>query len=136
MSDRRDFLKKSAFITAGALLATGKKVFASGGAFPSGVVYTKQNPGRWAKKVAIHVPKVHVEGRKVTIQTMHPMSKKHYIVRHTLVSYGGKVIGAKTFYPTDKKPVSSYEIEPEQGKRFYATSFCNLHDFWVTEFTM
>jgi superoxide reductase len=136
MSDRRNFLRKSALITAGVILATGKKVFASESGFPPGVIYTRENPGMWAQKVEIHAPRVQVEGRKVTIQTLHPMTEKHYIVRHTLVTLDGKVLGSKTFYPVDKKAVSHYEVEPGHGTRFYATSFCNLHDFWVTPFTL
>ena len=60
------------------------------------------------------------------------MSAEHYIVRHTLVSSDGEVLGTKTFSPSDNEAVSVYELEtvPEH---IYATSFCNLHDFWVTK---
>jgi len=136
MNDRRDFMKKSALITAGAVLATGTNVFASGSTLPAGVIYTKENPGKWAKKVGSHAPRVRVEGQKITIETVHPMSDKHYIVRHTLVTWNGEVVGAKTFYPADKKAESSFEVEAGHGSKFYATSFCNLHDFWVTPFTL
>jgi len=134
MNDRRDFLKKSIFLTAGMVVAKSATAFASPGGFPSGVVYTKDNPGKWAKKVGSHAPEVKVEGKKVTLTTKHPMSEKHYIVRHTLVAADGTVLGSKTFYPSDKKAVSTYELPSDHGSRFYATSFCNLHDFWVTEF--
>jgi superoxide reductase len=136
MNERREFLKKSALITAGAFLATGESVFASESGFPPGVIYTRENPGMWADKVEIHVPKVRVEGRKVTMQTVHPMTQEHYIVRHTLVTLDGKVLGSKTFYPADKKAESSYEVDSTPGTRLYATSFCNLHDFWVKPFTV
>ncbi len=134
MNDRRDFLKKSIFLTAGMVVAKSATAFASQGGFPSGVVYTKDSPGKWAKKVGSHAPEVKVEGKKVTLTTKHPMSERHYIVRHTLVSADGKVLGSKTFYPSDKEAVSTYELPSNHGSRFYATSFCNLHDFWVTEF--
>jgi len=134
MSDRRDFLKKSIFLAAGMVVAKSATALASTGDFPSGIVYTKDNPGKWAKKVGSHAPEVKVEGKKVTLTTKHPMSEKHYIVRHTLVSAEGKVLGSKTFYPADKKAVSTYELPSNLGFKFYATSFCNLHDFWVTEF--
>lgn len=133
MTNRRDFFKKTALFTAGAVLATGKTAFAGGSSMPLGVIYTRENPGKWAKKVGSHAPKVRVEDGKVTIQTVHPMTEKHYIVRHTLVTTDGKVIGAKTFYPSDKRAESSYQVEAGAGSKFYATSFCNLHDFWLTE---
>jgi len=100
MNDRRDFLKKSIFLTAGMAVAKSATAFASPGGFPSGVVYTKDNPGKWAKKVGSHAPEVKVEGKKVTLTTKHPMSEKHYIVRHTLVAADGTVLGSKTFYPS------------------------------------
>ena len=134
MNDRRDFLKKSIFLAAGMVVAKSATAFASSGDFPSGVVYTKDNPGKWAKKVGSHAPEIRVDGNKVMLTTKHPMSEKHYIVRHTLVSADGKVIGSKTFYPSDKEAVSIYELSPDHGNRFYATSFCNRHDFWVTKF--
>ena len=136
MNDRRDFLKKSALVAGGIVVAGFKGTHAHAGTFPAGIVYTSGNPGIWAKKAGSHAPKVNVEGKKITITTMHPMTEKHYIVRHTLVSQDGKVLGEKTFYPTDKKAVSTYDLSSDHGTGFYATSFCNLHDFWLTEFTV
>ena len=122
----------------GLLLYNSGKAFASitksAGRFPSGVVYTRENPGKWAAKVGSHAPEVSVQGKSVTITTVHPMMEKHYIVRHTLVSADGKVLGEKTFYPSDAKAESTYEISGGYKSKLYATSFCNLHDFWVTEF--
>ena len=135
MHSRRDFLKKSGFVAVGMVIGHSAKAFASSESFPGGIIYTKKNPGKWAKKVATHAPKVSVEGKNVTITTKHPMSEKHYIVRHTLVSADGKVLGEKTFYPSDKIAVSTFELPDDHGSRLYATSFCNLHDFWLTEFT-
>ena len=136
MNDRRNFLKKSVFLAAGMVAAKSATAFASPapGDFPSGIVYTKDSPGKWAKKVGSHAPEIKVEGSKVTLTTRHPMSEKHYIARHTLVSADGTVLGSKTFYPSDKSAVSTYELPSGHGSKLYATSFCNLHDFWVTEF--
>jgi len=78
-----------------------------------------------------HLPLVSVKDKKVTILTKHPMSEKHYIVRHTLVAADGTVLGEKTIYPTDKKAESDYELPDGHGSVLYATSFCNKHDFWV-----
>ena len=136
MMDRRGFIKASSL--AAVSLAFPGLADARGTTlcYPPGVFYTRKYPGVWAKKVGSHAPRVKVEGCKVTIITLHPMSRKHYIVRHTLVTEDGEVLGAKTFTPEDKKPVSTYDIPKGKGKRFYATSFCNLHDFWITEFTV
>lgn len=97
-----------------------------------GIVYTKENPGKWAKKVGGHLPEIVIEGKKVTITTDHGMSAKHFIVRHTLVSKDGEVIGEKTFTPDDDA-VSSYTLPEGYTGKLYATSFCNKHDFWLAE---
>jgi len=140
MNKRRNFLKKSILVAAGMMAGGYSKAFASqkketSTAFPSGIVYTRENPGKWAKKVGSHAPRIKMEGKRVTITTMHPMSEKHYIVRHTLVSEEGKVLGEKTFYPSHKA-VSTHELPADHGSRLYATSFCNLHDLWVTVFNV
>ncbi|NIM97345.1 MAG: desulfoferrodoxin [candidate division Zixibacteria bacterium] len=135
MDNRREFLKKSVLMAAGMVVGSSAKALASSGKFPEGIVYTAESPGKWAGKAGSHAPKVKVDGLKVTITTKHPMSEKHYIVRHTLVTAEGKVIGEKTFYPSDKEAVSTYQLEAYHSPKMYATSFCNLHDLWVTEFT-
>ncbi len=136
MKTRRQFLKAALLAGSAVALSHTGKVSASGGDALPGIVYTRDNPGRWAKKVGSHAPKVSVKGKTVTIRTAHPMSERHYIVRHTLVSADGKVLGEKTFYPTDKTALSSYQLPENAGTRFYATSFCNLHDFWMTAFSV
>ena len=136
MVDRRRFLKTTLVMTAGCVAGKSATTSASAGPFPTGVVYTKEDPGRWAKKVGSHAPEITVDGSKVKIVTKHPMSENHYIVRHTLVSADGKVVGEKTFRPTDRKALSIFDIPADAGTHFYATSFCNLHDFWVVEFTI
>ena len=138
MKDRREFLKRSIMVAGGMALCNSGKAFASvtksSWRFPAGIVYTRQNPGKWAAKKGSHAPEVSVKGKNVTITTMHPMLEKHYIVRHTLVSADGKILGEKTFYPSDPKAESTYELPEKYTSTLYATSFCNLHDFWVTEF--
>ncbi|WP_320169604.1 desulfoferrodoxin family protein [Maridesulfovibrio sp.] len=130
MTSRRKFISLSVAAAAAALVPAGKAEAASP-KFPSNVVYTEKDPGVWAKKAATHLPQVERKDNKVVIRTLHPMTKEHYIVRHTLVDDKGNVIGAKTFSNTDKKAVSRFEL-PEGAKgTYYATSFCNKHDFWV-----
>ncbi|MBC8554837.1 MAG: twin-arginine translocation signal domain-containing protein [Candidatus Brocadiales bacterium] len=141
MSNRRTFLKSSLAVAAG--FAVGHISPVSAGqtcSYPKGIVYTKQNPGKWSGKTGGHVPNVKAEGNKVTVTTTHGMSEAHYIVRHTLVSKCGKVLGEKTFSPSDTEAKSVFDL-PETNSKFawdttklYATSFCNKHDLWVAEF--
>jgi superoxide reductase len=135
MKNRRDFLKTSLAISAGVVATNITPAFASTTAFPNGIIYTKDNPGKWAKKVGAHLPIVTVDGKQVTIETKHGMSEKHYIVRHTIVSGNGEVLGEKTFYPTDENALSVLKLE-EKHSVLYATSFCNKHDLWVAEFSV
>ena len=75
-----------------------------------------------------------IKGDKVIIITNHPMTKKHYIVRHTLVTEKGDIIGERTFYPEDKRAESQFRMPKGYKGILFATSFCNLHDFWITKF--
>ena len=134
MINRRYFLKGSFLAAAGLAVINPSKMLASDNNKFSGVVYTKDDAGKWSKKVKSHAPVATVEGNKVTVKTTHGMSEKHYIVRHTIVGKDGTVLGEKTFYPKDEKAVSVFELE-NMPKSFYATSFCNLHDLWVSEYS-
>jgi len=117
-------------------LAVSKSVFAAkkSKAIASGLIYSANNAGMWSEKVGSHAPKVEIEGSMVGIKTVHGMSERHYIVRHTLVTENGEVIGSETFYPEDEEAISTHELLADAKGKFYATSFCNKHDFWVTEF--
>ncbi|WP_417909139.1 desulfoferrodoxin family protein [Candidatus Electronema sp. PJ] len=130
---RRDFLKTAAAVASVAAVGSTASAFAADAA-PSlaGVVYTKEQPGQWKGKEGTHAPQVKVEGGKVSIITSHPMSAEHFIVRHTLVLADGVVVGGKTFAATDK-PESSFDLPKDYKGKICATSFCNLHDFWLTE---
>lgn len=136
MTDRRNFIKTTLTVASGMALGQASTVFAAAGSCPAGIVYTAEIPGQWSKKVKGHVPQVSIDGKKVTITTDHAMSDEHYIVRHTLVSEDGKVLGAKTFSPSEEDAVSTYELPEGQVSKLYATSFCNKHDLWVTEVTL
>ena len=130
---RRMFLEGS-LVTVSATVLPGVRNAGSSVQPYGGIIYTKENPGKWREKISSHAPQISVEGRKVTITTPHPMSQGHYIVRHTLVLKDGSVAGEKTFFPVkDTKAVSTFELPEGYTSSFYATSFCNLHDLWVTE---
>jgi superoxide reductase len=136
MNGRRDFLKGSAIaVSALALGGVSTRVSASQGASFAGVIYTKDNPGTMAAKVKSHAPEVNVAGSKVSLKTVHPMSAEHHIVRHTLVLFDGTVVGGVTFQPTDKAE-SFFDLPAGYKGKVYATSFCNKHDFWLTEFSV
>lgn len=140
MSNRRAFLKSSLAVAAGMAVGHVSPVSADSDSFPKGVVYTKEYPGKWSKKVGGHLPNVKVEGNKVTVTTTHGMTDEHYIVRHTVVSRSGDVLGEKTFSPSDAEAKSVFELSGADSKyvwdtrTLYATSFCNKHDLWVAEF--
>lgn len=134
MTDLRDFLKTTAVAASVIAIGSTATVFASTAPY-AGVVYTKDQPGQWTKKVGSHAPEVKVEGGKVLLITKHPMSEAHYIVRHTVVLADGTFVGGKTFSAADK-PESSFELPPGYKGKAYATSFCNKHDMWLTEFTV
>ena len=134
MQNRRAFLKTTA-ATASLLAVSSlpQRAVAADVKFKN-IIYTRDNPGRWEGKQRTHVPQVNVTGSKVAVVTNHPMSEEHFIVRHTLVLANGTYVGSKTFTPADK-PQSEYELPAGYKGKFYVTSFCNLHDFWLAEVT-
>lgn len=136
MYDRRDFLKTTAAAVSVMALTSAPLAFASSSTEYKNVIFTQDDPAKWAGKEGIHVPMVTVAGNKVTVATTkHPMFEDHFIVRHTLVLSDGTYIGGTTFMPTDK-PESTYELPAGYKGKIHATSFCNLHDFWLTETTV
>ena len=138
MTDRRRFIQTTLTVASGIALGQASTAFAasSDSSCSEGIIYTAKNPGKWANKVGGHEPQVSVQGNQVTITTDHGMSERHYIVRHTLVDSNGKVLGAKTFYPPDDEPVSTFKLPEGYTGKLQATSYCNKHDLWVAEFTV
>jgi superoxide reductase len=132
MKSRRDFLKGSLIVAGAAVVGRAVQVEAAG-PFPAGLVYTKTAPGRWAGKEGAHVPRVTLEGGKIKVVTPHPMTKEHYIVKHTLLTPEGKVLGEKTFFYTDPVAESTYELPSGMKGTLWVTSFCNIHDLWLAE---
>jgi superoxide reductase len=133
---RREFLKGSLVLAGAAAVAGGALRVQAASTFPAGLIYTREAPGRWTGKEGAHAPKVTVEERKIKVVTPHPMTEKHFIVKHTLITPDGKVIGEKTFANTEPAAESSYELPAGFKGTLWATSFCNLHDLWLTEFTV
>jgi superoxide reductase len=135
MQDRRDFLKGS-LVAAGVAVAAGIGRAQTAAKFPPGLVYTKDAPGRWAGREGTHVPKATLEGKSLKVVTPHTMSEKHYIVKHTVLTTDGKLIGEKTFAPTDTAAESSFALPDGFKGTLWITSFCNIHDLWLSEFTV
>jgi superoxide reductase len=138
---RRSFLKGTLSVaTIATVSSTTSNVFAndahSAQTSMLGIIYTQENPGKWAKKVGGHLPSIEINEQQVTIKTDHGMSSKHYIVRHTLVTQDGQTIGDKTFTPDDDEAISSYTLPAGYKGKLFATSFCNKHDFWLAEITV
>ena len=134
MINRRDFLKTTAVAASTVAISSTATAFA-GSPSHAGIVYSKDQQGQWEGKAGSHAPEVNVEGGKVTVTTVHPMTEAHFIVRHTVVLADGKVIGSATFTAADK-PVSTVELPKGYKGKACATSFCNKHDLWLTEFTV
>ena len=136
MKERRDFLKSSLTATTGLLAATAIPAIAKENSVKNIFAYSASEPGRWEGKAGSHAPVVSVNGNSVIVETKHGMAEMHYIVKHTVVTESGEVLGEQVFFPkTDKKAISTYEIKGKHTK-LYALSFCNLHDLWVSEFTV
>jgi superoxide reductase len=134
MTRRRDFLKKT-LLAGGAVAVAGKAGFGAAMAFPAGLVYTQDAPGRWKGREGAHVPKATVTGETIKVVNSHPLTKNHYIVKHTLLTPDGKVLGEKTF-SSDDVPSSSFALPPGFRGTLWVTSFCNLHDLWLAEITV
>jgi superoxide reductase len=135
MNERREFLKGILVVAGAAAVGSAMQVQAAS-TLPIGFIYTKESPGRWAGREGSHAPKVTVEGRNVKVVTPHRMTEIHFIVKHTLVTPEGKFIGEKSFANTDPAAESSYELPDGFKGTLWATSFCTLHDLWLTELTV
>lgn len=134
MNGRRDFLKK-ALAAGGAAAVVGAARLNAAPTFPPGIVYTQDAPGRWKGREGAHVPKASVSEGTVKVVNTHPVTPAHYIVKHTLLTPEGKVLGEATFAHTDT-PESTHTLPAGFKGTIWVTSFCNLHDLWLAEVTI
>ncbi|HHJ35744.1 MAG TPA: hypothetical protein ENJ87_08250 [Gammaproteobacteria bacterium] len=97
-----------------------------------GVFYTKESPGRWAKKAGAHSPVLEKTASGVHVVTGHPMNQgKHWIIKHVLLDSDFNFIAENIFDPAkDKAPISDFSLSGRSGA-VYALSVCNLHDSWL-----
>jgi len=133
--DRRTFLLNSTATAAIATLGNTAQAAIEDALPAVNLLFTKEHAGRWQSKKGTHVPNIKVTGNLVKISTDHGQSKKHFIVRHTLLLEDGTVVGAKTFTANDA-PISEHELPADYKGRIFATSFCNQHDLWLAETTL
>ena len=81
-----------------------------------------------------HVPKINIDGNKVTVDvgismgTPHPMTEEHHIKWINLIGndYYEKII----LKPGDE-PKATFEVEDTSG--LWAREYCNLHGLWKSE---
>jgi len=138
--DRRSFIRlavagSAAGIIAPEIVLAGSKKISSD-PMSGGVFYTKDSPGRWAKKAGPHSPIIQTssgkDGLVVDVVTSHPMKGyEHYIVKHMLLDKDFNFIDEKVFDPMKDSPVSQFTLKSHSGP-LYALSVCNLHDSWLT----
>jgi len=101
-----------------------------------GVYYTKESPGRWAKKIGGHLPNIEVvkgdSATVVKIVTAHEMDPyAHYIVKHMVLDSDFNFIAEHMFDPTtDKAPISEISVGTYRGV-VNVLSVCNKHDTWL-----
>jgi len=134
---RREFV---GLLSAGATLASLAPGIATAASdcpqMAGGVYYTKDSPGRWAKKAGGHLPQLEIassdEGRLVKVMTAHEMRAfEHYIVKHVMLDQNYRFIAEHLFDPRkDSVPVSQFKLGNYQG-RLHVLSVCNKHDTWL-----
>lgn len=136
--ERRDFIRLSV-ASAGASLITPTLTLAAGdeqATTSRDIYYTKEAPGRWAGKVATHLPTIEITKAEdittVKIVTPHEIKGyEHYIVKHVLLDKNYKFIDEHLFDPTkDSAAVSTFTLKNYSGAVF-ALSLCNKHDLWL-----
>jgi superoxide reductase len=142
MMNRRGFIRLGALGSVAGLFAP-RWVLAGGieeklnTPLAGGVYYTKEAPGRWAKKVGGHLPTIETQAGaggalQVRVVTSHEMKGyEHYIVKHILLNENLEFIEENRFDPMrDKAPISTFTLASYSGP-LYALSMCNKHDVWI-----
>ena len=137
--DRRSFIRIGMAGAATGIIAPkivlagsmGNKI--SNNSMAGGLYYTKESPGRWAKKAGSHSPILEKTDSGVRVVTGHPMkANQHWIVKHILLDSDFKFITENIFDPNKHKAaISNFSLSGQSGA-VYALSVCNLHDSWLT----
>ena len=104
-------------------------------------IYSRKNPGPWAKLSAIHEPKVEWSSRKVGLEDIrilklsfsHPSSEKEgRLEKIYLADKDGLVIGYKIFTAKDKNYKAEFQLN---GVINYVKIYieCSRHGLWGAE---
>jgi superoxide reductase len=135
--NRRQFFTLAAAGTATSIIAPQTVLASHHSSMAGGLYFTKEAPGRWAKKAGGHIPKVEVSGSDVHVLTPHGMKDyKHYIVKHIILDADYAFIAEKVFDPTvDNIASSDFSLGSYKGD-IHVLSVCNLHDTWVADATV
>jgi len=130
--DRRNFIRTATVASAAGILAPTTVLASSNNNMAGGLYLTKEQPGRWDKKVGGHLPAVEVAGKKVKVTTAHGMTDySHYIIKHQILDKDFNFLAENMFDPKkDKTPVSEFDLGNYSGK-VYVLSVCNKHDTWM-----
>jgi len=134
--ERRDFIRLSVASAGASLIAPTLAAGDEQATASRDIYYTKDAPGRWAGKVATHLPTIEItkaeDTATVKIVTPHEMKGyEHYIVKHVLLDKNYKFIDEHLFDPTkDSAAVSTFTLKNYSGA-VYALSLCNKHDLWL-----
>ena len=96
-----------------------------------GLYYTKESPGRWAKKARGHAPVIERNGGVFQVTTPHPMDGYiHYIVKHMILDENFQFVREVMFDPEKDAPITEHDIGGLKNV-IYAVSMCNKHDVWL-----
>lgn len=129
--DRRSFIRLTTAGSAAGIIAPTAVLASAPMAGAGGLFYTKDAPGRWSKKVGLHLPIIEVSGKTIQVTNKHPMQGfQHYIVKHMVMDKDFNFIDEYVFDPENEKPVSTFDLGSYSGP-IHVSSFCNLHDNWL-----
>ena len=135
--DRRDFIRLSLGGSALSVLPFSTAQASCADARAGALYYTRENPGRWAKKVGSHLPLLEklqdgAGGVIIRVTTDHGMhGYRHYIVKHQLFDQAYRFLGEKLFDPEKDEAISEFKLPADYRGAVYALSLCNKHDLWL-----
>jgi len=120
-----------------------KALYESGSRIKPLAEYTEENPREWKSIASEHIPivrKTIYKGRNsVLIEVpLRRATTEHYIQRIGILDEHGKEIASTAIPRIPNPPVYAYfDFDGLPfGKNLKAYARCNLHDTWVTTFTL
>lgn len=95
-----------------------------------GKTMERLTPNTADASVEKHVPLVHIEGNKVSVQigeARHPMTEVHYI-KWIALKQGQKTQWMELKYSDE--PVAEFTLDTDRKDEFSVFAYCNLHGLW------